>query len=78
MLDPVLDRKSPDVAAFANQIDYGPMIFATLNLIDCQFVNFTAAKPASWQARWNRPIVLTPESIDIRQLPGQSSFLSRI
>jgi len=37
-----MDRKSPDVAAFANQIDYGPMIFPRLNLIDRQFGEIVA------------------------------------
>jgi hypothetical protein len=47
VLDPVWDRNSPDVAPLTNQIDYCPMVFPTLKVINCQVGKFTAAKPAT-------------------------------
>jgi hypothetical protein len=45
--DPVWDRNSSDVAPLANQIDYCPMAFATLKVIDSQVSKFTAPKAAT-------------------------------
>ena len=47
LLHPVWNWNSPDVARLADQIDYRPVVFATLNVIEKEFSKFTAAKPAT-------------------------------
>ena len=45
VFDPVRDRNSSEMASLANQIDYYPMVFPTLKLIDCQVGKFTRRTP---------------------------------
>ncbi len=47
LLDPVWNRNSPDVACLAYQIDYRPMIFTALKVVEKELSKFTAAKPAT-------------------------------
>src|SRR5207247_9099498 len=47
LLDPVWNRNSPDVACLACQIDYRPMIFTALKVVEKELSKFTAAKPAT-------------------------------
>jgi hypothetical protein len=54
---PGLDR--PNVAAFTDQIHDGPMLFALLEMVECQFRGFMPRQAAGNQDGKQRPVTLT-------------------
>ncbi len=48
-VDPVWNGDGPDMTRFANQVNDRPMVFTTLEVIECQFGKLTATKPTAQQ-----------------------------
>ena len=74
--DPVGHRNGSNVPAFANQINYRPMLLALLQVREVQISQFAASKSAAQQDGENRPIPLSFEGV-WRQATARSDGLLR-
>src|SRR5690348_4874380 len=45
LLHPTGHRNRADVSSFANEVNYGPMVFAALNMVKGQINNLCSTKP---------------------------------
>jgi len=75
--DPLGHRHGSNVAAFADQIDYGPMFLALLQMREVQVGQFAAAESAAKQHRKNRTVPFALEGAGIRCPPQAPGFVSR-
>ena len=65
------------MAAFADQINYGPMFLALLQMREVQISQFAAAVSAAEQHGENRTVPLSFKRVRGRRLPEASGFLGR-
>jgi hypothetical protein len=75
--DPFGHRHGSNVAAFANQINYGPVFFALLQVREFQIGQFAAAESTAQQYGEDRTIPRSFECVRRRRLPEATCFVSR-
>ncbi len=85
-MDPLIqDRLNPfrhgnrsDAAAFADEIDYGPMFFSLLKVFEGQIGQLATSKVATKQGCKNRAISLAFSGLRIGTLPKAARFACSI
>ena len=65
------------MTGFANQVDDGPVILSTLEMINGQFGQLAAPQSATQQHSKYGPVPLALQCGRIRELPERSSFFCR-
>jgi hypothetical protein len=72
-LHPLWHRHGPDMPTLADEVDYGPVLFALLEMPEIQVSQFSPSEPASKQDRKDRSVSLTLYRIPVRRLPQPAS-----
>ena len=63
------------MSTLADEVDYGPMFLLLLQMPVIQISQLTPSEPASEQDRKDRAVSLALQSLRVRRLPQQASFL---
>src|SRR5215469_8942147 len=75
LLDPTGNRNGSNMPTFANEIHYRPMLFATLEMIEREFDQFSSSQSVAQQHGQHGSVPLPLQCLFIGQLPEHPSFI---
>ena len=75
--DPIGNPNHSNVASLANQINNGPMLFALLEMIQCQSYGFMPPQPTREEQCEQGPVMFSFQSLTIWCLPKRIALLCR-
>jgi hypothetical protein len=75
LLHPIEHRNRADVSSFPDEVNYGPMVLPTLDVVQRQIDEFSSAEPTAQENRQDGSISFTLHAVQGRKLPKGASLI---
>ena len=63
------------MSSFPNEVNYGPVVFAALNVVKGQINEFSSTEPTAQENRQDGSISFTLHTVHVRKLPQGASLI---
>src|SRR5258708_26508982 len=75
VLHPIGHGNRADVPSFPDEVNYGPVVFAALNMVKGQINEFSSTQPTAQENRQDGSISFTLHAVHVRKLPQGASLI---